>query len=284
MINKQILNIFAKISAIHKHSKMNFAYEPEVSLFDKVISDFDDINLINKEISALPGIPTNGIIINNPVDFAQKMQSYASFASVTNFLLYHFLPPPFFKKEDIDILSGNVSSCRKISFINDNKAWLIPDMNYIDYGVPGDIISNILGKYKQKDILVLNFNNNNQSDIVYKQLETAYPALSVDSLKEYSLDLKNIIDIISEYKVVVDINSTYNQLISLCCGCIVVSGNHSLQNKQLVNVSHSKEIVQAIPALLNTYNQDTLQKNAEELLVKYDLNKFQANLLQILVN
>lgn len=284
MINKQILNIFAKISAIHKHSQMNFAYEPEVSLFDKVIGHFDDINLISKEIAELPGIPANGILINSPVDFAQNMQSYANFALGTKFLLYHFLPPPFFKKEDINILSGNVSSCRKISFINDDNAWLIPDMTYINYGVPGDIISNILGKYKSKDILILNLNNNNQSDIVYKQLEVAYPSLSVDSLKEYSLDMKDIIDIISEYKVVVDINSTYNQLIALCCGCVVVSGNRSLQNKQLINVSHSKEIVQAIPALLNSYNQDTLQENAEELLVKYDLNKFQANLLQILVN
>lgn len=284
MMNKQILNIFAKISAMYSHSKINFAYEPDVSLFDKVMGNLNNINLIDKEISQLPGIPTNGILINNPVDFAQKMQSYGSFTFVPKFLLYHFLPPPFFKKEDINILSGNITSCRKISFINDNNTWLIPDMTYIDYGVPGNIISNVLGKYKQKDILVLNLNNNSQSDIVYKQLETAYPSLSVDALKDYSLGMKDIIDIISEYKIVIDINNTYNQLISLCCGCVVISGNLSLKNKQLVNVSHAKEIVQIVPGLLNDYNKETLHKNAEDLLAKYDFDKFQANLLQILAN
>ena len=284
MINKQILNIFAKISSFDKQSKMNFAYEPEVSLFDKIMNDFSEINLIKRELAELPGISFNGLLINNPVDFAQKMQSYMSFAFVSKTLFYHFLPPPFFKKEDINILGENVSSCRKISFIEHNNAWLVPDMISMNYGVPGDIISNILGKYKSKDILIMNLNNNNQSDIVYKQLETAYPALSVDCLKEYSLNLKDIIDIISEYKVVVDINNTYNQLIALCCGCVVVSGNLSLKNQHMIHVSHSKEIVQAMPNLLNSYDQEALKKNSEILLEKHDLNKFYTNLSQALLN
>lgn len=284
MINKQILNIFAKMSALDKHSKMNFAYEPETSLFDKVMNRLDQINLISKDISQLPGIPINGILINNPVGFAQKMQSYENFALVPKFLLYHFLPPHFFKKEDINILSGNIVSCNKISFINDNNTWLVPDMVYMDYGVPGDILSNVIGKYKQKDILVLGLNDNNQSDIIYKQLETAYPTLSIDCLKDYSLEIQDIIDIISEYKIVIDINSTYNQLIALCCGCVVVSGNASLKNEQLIYASHSKEIVQSMPRLLNDYNKETLEKNAEALLAKHDLNEFQTNLSKILAN
>lgn len=284
MIHKQILNIFSKISAFNNHSKLNFAYEPEVSLFDKIMNNLDNINLITKHIAQLPGIPVNGLLINNPVDFAQKAGSYNDFAFVSKFLFYHFLPPPFFKKEDINILSDNVSSCKKISFINDDNAWLVPDMQYINYGVPGDIISNVLNKYRAKDILILNFNNNNQSDIIYKQLETAYPSLSIDCLKEYSLDIKDIIDIISEYKIIIDINSTFNQLISLCCGCVVISGNASLKNEQLVYASHSKEIVQSVPKLLNSYNQESLQKNAEELLIRHDFNRFRTNLSQILIN
>lgn len=284
MTNKQIFNIFAKISSFNKQSKMNFAYEPEISLFDKVMNDFNEINLINKELAELPGISVNGLLINNPVDFAQKMQSYTNFSLVPRTLFYHFLPPPFFKKEDINILSENISSCRKISFINHNNAWLVPDMISMDYGVPADILSNILGRYKSKDILILNLNKNNQSDIIHKQLEVTYPTLSVDCLKEYSLNLKDIVDIIAEYKIVIDINSTYNQLIALCCGCVVISGNASLQNKYMIHVSHSKEIVQTIPSVLNDYNKETLTKNSEDLLEKYNLNKFYQHLSKILVN
>jgi hypothetical protein len=283
MLNKQILNIFSKISTLNHTSKINLAYESDVSLFDKIMNDLDICNLVSKEAANLPGIPINGIIINNPVDFAQKLGDYQNFAASSRFLFYHFLPPPNLKKEDISILGGNLSSCYKVSFLGDSSSWLIPDMVHLDYGVPSDIISNILSKYKSKDILVLNLNNNSQSDIIHKQVETAFPTLSVDCFKDYSMSMKDIIDIISEYKIVIDIHSAYNQLISLCCGSIVVSGNTSINNAYLRKVSHSKEIVESIAELLNSYNTEQLSKNAEDLINRYDLNKFKTNMTQILL-
>jgi hypothetical protein len=63
-----------------------------------------------------------------------------------------------------------------------------------------------------------------------------------------------------------------------------VSGNLSLKNQHMIHVSHSKEIVQAMPNLLNSYDQEALKKNSETLLEKHDLNKFYTNLSQALLN
>lgn len=283
MLNKQILNIFSKISTLNHTSRINLAYESDLSLFDKIMDDLDICNLVSKDIANLPGIPINGVIINNPIDFAQKPDNYNNFATCSRFLFYHFLPPPNLKKEDISILGGNTSSCHKISFLGDSSSWLIPDMINLDYGVPADTISNILSKYKSKDILVLNLNKNSQSDIIHKQVETAFPTLSVDCFTDYSMSIKNIVDIISEYKIIIDIHSSYNQLISLCCGSIVISGNTPINNKYLKKVSHSKDIVESIAELLNNYNKEQLLQNAEDLINRYDLNKFQINMTKILL-
>lgn len=280
---KQIQNIISFLEFKYNNKPLNIAYESNRCLFDKIISEINNINLISREAAELPGIYVNGLISNTPLHITQNQQEYLEFNPYKKILFYHNKPYGFLKKEDISILNNHVKDYINIGFTQDAFMWNIKGMQLINYGLQKNIL-NFHNSNKNKDILVLNLNNNNTSDTIYKQIIGRYNSLSVDMLTDHNLKMEEYYSTISSYKVVLDFSSSYNQLVSAALGCLVVSGNKFLDNKYIIHMSNSKDIIDSIPLIINKYSNSELKSNAENIIEQYPFDKFEQNILNIFNN
>lgn len=280
MKHKQILNIIHKLYS-STNSIPTFAYDSEGSLFDVYLNEHLPVRLISMESYQLPGIGVCGLLSNKPFDMAQgSNRLYQLFDTEARFLLYHDNTPAGMKKEDKQLMSNSLSKYCNI-FLLENTDWLIPNRHYIPYSIPTrDIENNTFIDKKTKDICVLNFNNNKTSNAIYNQLKSQNA--STDIIKDLTFNMSDYISMISEYKIVIDVYSTFNRLIAMLCGCLVVSGINSFEKDFIISTNSIAELVKQIHISLQSIDIDRNIKNAQVLFDKYKDNQFINNLNNLL--
>ena len=166
-------------------------------------------------------------------------------------------------------------------FLLENTDWLIPHKHYIPYGIPiNDITNNTFIDKKTKDVCILNFNNNQTSNAIYNQLKSQN--ISIDIMKDLTFNMSDYISIISEYKIVIDVYSTFNRLVSMLCGCLVVSGINSFEKDFIISTNSIADLVKQIHISLQSINIDKNIQNAQILFDKYKNNQFINNLNNLL--
>lgn len=280
MKHKQILNIIHKLDST-TNGIPAFAYDSEGSMFDVYLNTYLPARLISMESYQLPGVGICGLLSNKPFDMAQgSNRLYQLFDTEPRFLLYHDSTPAGMKKEDKQLMSNSLSKYCNI-FLLENTDWLIPHRHYIPYGIPAnDIRNNTFIDKKSKDVCVLNFNNNQTSNAIYNQLKSQN--VSIDIIKDLTFNMSDYISIISEYKIVIDVYSTFNRLISMLCGCLVVSGINSFEKDFVISTNSIAELVKQIHISLQSIDIDKNITNAQILFDKYKDNQFIDNLNNIL--
>ena len=276
MKHKQILNIIHKLYS-STNSVPTFAYDSEGSLFDVYLNEHLPARLISMESYQIPGIGICGLLSNKPFDMAQgSNRLYQLFDTEPRFLLYHDNTPAGMKKEDKQLMSNSLSKYCNI-FLLENTDWLIPHKHYIPYGIPiNDITNNTFIDKKTKDVCILNFNNNQTSNAIYNQLKSQN--ISIDIMKDLTFNMSDYISIISEYKIVIDVYSTFNRLVSMLCGCLVVSGINSFEKDFIISTNSIADLVKQIHISLQSINIDKNIQNAQILFDKYKNNQFINNL------
>lgn len=280
MKHKQILNIIHKLYS-STNSVPTFAYDSEGSLFDVYLNEHLPARLISMESYQIPGIGICGLLSNKPFDMAQgSNRLYQLFDTEPRFLLYHDNTPAGMKKEDKQLMSNSLSKYCNI-FLLENTDWLIPHKHYIPYGIPiNDITNNTFIDKKTKDVCILNFNNNQTSNAIYNQLKSQN--ISIDIMKDLTFNMSDYISIISEYKIVIDVYSTFNRLVSMLCGCLVVSGINSFEKDFIISTNSIADLVKQIHISLQSINIDKNIQNAQILFDKYKNNQFINNLNNLL--
>jgi hypothetical protein len=277
MKNKQILNLINRINSKYNKVLPIFAYDDESSLFDVYLNTVLNINFMSMNNYLMPGIPTNGLVTNKPVHYAQQNSRYQQYLLCPKYIFYHENAPVNMKKEDKKIIANNLRNAKNVSFIENNN-WINENMVHMRYGLPGDLIQQYHNTDKDKKIAVLNFNNNEPSNIILQQLQNSN--IEADSLSDPNLDLKDYISIISSYKIIIDVYSSFNRLLALACGCIVISGNNYLEPDMIMSCDSIIEIVQKTQEALtkNNFSIDT-----KYLLSKYNESQFIKNMYELLL-
>ena len=281
MKNKQILNILHKLDTINKVGVPVFAYDKESSLFDVYLNEYLPVRLISMESYSLPGVGICGLISNRPMEMAQATNSlYKLFDAEPRFILYHDNTPIGMKKEDKQLMGNSLSLYRNVSFTS-NIDWPVRNMSYMTYGIPEDILeNNTVIEQKNKDVCILNFNQNQTSNIIYNQLKNQN--IEVEQLTDLTFSMSDYISIISEYKIVIDVYSVFNILIALLCGCCVISGMNSFEKELIISNNNITELIKQTQINLKSIDINKNKKNIEILFNKYKNNNFITNLNNLL--
>jgi hypothetical protein len=269
-INKQINNIFYTLKRINRDSPTNILYNKSGSLFDATIFSSIEHSLIPVLVTENNKFIDNSFYsalwLNDIIDFSQKIQYYANY--YTNFILaIHSGPPSIFKREDLIILKRNINQYNFLSFCEDKNVWPMDNIESIRYGVvPPSDIKNF--NNREKDILILNFKKQKQSDILYQYIKQKFPL--TDIIHDYNLDISIMHQKMAKYKICIDIDNYYNLLIANSCGCLGITSLES-RDENIVSVQNSNKIFDILPKLLkNTNHTDVYNMTIN----KYDWTAF----------
>jgi hypothetical protein len=268
-INKQINNLFYTLNRIKKNQPTNILYNKSSSLFDTAIFSNTKHLLIPIILTTDNEFINNSFYsalwLNDIIDFSKKIPDYSNY--YTNFILaIHSAPPSVFKREDLIIIKRNINQYKFLSFYEDTDDWSMDDIEKIRYGVPPCDSENF--DKREKDILIINFKKQKQSDILYQYIKQTFPL--TDIIHDFSLDIDAIHKQIAKYKICIDIDNYYNLLIANSCGCFGITSLKS-HDENIISVQNSNEIFNTIPKLLKNISHKNI---SDTTIQKYDWSTF----------
>lgn len=243
-INYQIHNILHTVS--HKRGNpINIFYTYNNTLFDKVIDQISDAVALNNQVFLNSPLSYGLCIINDPLDMAQNINAYNNLYA-NKILFFHENPPSGLKKEDLFLLRHTLSKFSCYSFCNNYESWSNPKMRYMSYGIKYQD-NNI---NKNKNIIMLSYNNNKQTKLIYDNLKNIYHdtyLLEIDYSKSYD----NILQIISEYKICIDLASYYNVLCAASVGCYGITSKKSHSDEFIYQITDYQQMLAIIKDILH---------------------------------
>lgn len=264
-MQNQLCNYVNSINAVKKDLPLNVLYYDTKSLFDKIINYLDWMNpLYQDSINQYP-IPYSTIMRSDTIDFFRKNQYINEYGYL---FLFHHQSYGFLKKEDISILATNINRYNKISFSSDTIKWNLSKIYHMKYGVP-ELDYEYRGN--KKSIIVLNFNNNQQSHILYSILRQHFPDIGL--ITNNQLSLKNIYENISEYKICIDLDNYYNLLVGCSVGAYGITNTPSQDNTCIFSITDASAVIELAKTLMNKTHNDhqELRYNTKQ---NYDFKEF----------
>lgn len=259
-------------------------YENHYSIFDLIFKKLD-YYIIDDCSDLAKSFYYDLRVTNNYFKYINNFNEMLMDMQVTNLIFFHDKCPSQLKKEDRIILANSLRKTKKIVFMESNHSdWNFDQSttHFIKYGIPQSKKSKTV---KNKDILILNLRNNNQLNKLFQHIKNQYKNTDIlTSIQELSLD--RVYDILSEYKVVIDVDSAINALCSINCGCISLGlekfddniGSHikildfRTINALLDNIFNANNIKQTIDRdieyIQKNYNFKTFEQQMHDLVLK----------------
>jgi len=222
--------------------------------------------------------PFIAAIYDNPISLSQQIQNININYHVNAIVFIHSRAPDPLKKEDKYILSEKLNSVTKIFFSKEiQDSWSLKNNIYlIPYGVK------LLNTEKTKNILLINTSKNSNIDKLYAYTKNIYN--DCDILYDI-IDYDLMIDYISQYKIVISLENTYDSLVGAASGCYVISNNLKDNNlPSVIYLNNFTTIVHTIQSILNFKNDNSIEISKSYIQENYPINKFYASIKDIFLN
>lgn len=253
----------------------NVLYFKHSSVFDYIFNMLD-INIFMAK--SMPAYYYDLIITNDFLSYHNETKNLSKTSHLNHLLLFHNTPPATFKKEDIYIFQKEVKANYKIFFgqslANSWKSQLDPQTKIIDYGIPDIGIS--APSARQKSIIILNFENNNQLDALYRHIKNQ--SIDCDILQNADSQHFTIIDLahlLSNYKICINISTYINTLFAVSCGCQCISPFQMNDNKLFITSNDYSDIISSLNIALNTnISEDERQHYGNMIKDSYKYDSF----------
>ena len=247
--NQQTLNYINTINSIQNSWPINILYDNNYnSLFYKCLKYLSWSNLIGSDVLNNFPIPYAIKIHTDPIEFSRKNSLINIY---DNLFLFHHQSYNFLKKEDISILNTNLNRYHKISFSASTVPWNLSNIYHLRYGIPKIDYEH---RKNKKSVVILNFHNNQQSNVLYSILRNNFSDAGM--LTNINMSLKNIYENISEYKVCVDLDSYFNLLIGCAAGAYGVTNVSSQDSRFIFSISDASSSINLIQSLLQAKSED----------------------------
>lgn len=278
MTTHTISNIAYKI--IEKKSRA--LYSLHYSCFDAIINSIESVDLC---LESSYSYYYDMYIGHNCFEYAQNTINACAAMHIPAVLFFHSNAPQKIKKEDIYILKNTLAKTRKIFCSADiANSWnygVFRDADVVPYGVP---LAKIYKPEKSKDILLINNTNNNQITNLHSKLSNKYK--KCDVVSSLTMNSQQNIDILSNYKIVLDIDNTINILCAISSGARVIGSsamNLSDDFKhfyKMPNYNHIETVIDNI--ISDEVTEEEVQHNHSILNSNYNYDKFCNEILSIL--
>jgi hypothetical protein len=256
-------------------------YRAHGSGFDSIIFSLDTINYcLDTTYSHYYDL----YITHNGFDYAQEAQSWCNAMHLNAVVFFHKKPPAKLKKEDAVILKNSLYKTHKI-FVGPEIAaswnadtWT--NAHIVEYGVP--VMESV--PKKNKSILFINQSNNSQVNNLYSSLVQKFPNSEI--LQTLPLDMGTAIKTLSDYTVVVDMDSPINILLASSCGCktitspIITINADIRESYKIMNYDNLTKIIENI--IFEPINNSDINYNKDIINKNYNYNNFKNQLADIL--
>lgn len=275
-MNNQIYNIISSYIYTKTETKHNIYYEPIYSLYDALMLLNDEYNYHYKNDSEQTIELSHYIeYINNPIDFSRNIQSSTSYSH--KILFFHTTPSARIKKEDIFLINQSIGHYPCYSYINNNIGWGIKNIDYIKYGVPINKKSEEISK--TKDIAILNNAINSEENTrLFHSLKNQYNSIDLITIKEnHTFDY--YLDLISNYKILIDTSSYFNCLCGISVGCCAITSSNYNNDKYIYSVDSYDNLLNQIKNILS--NPSNIQDMIEYIDTNYNYRAFMESIHNI---
>jgi hypothetical protein len=260
-------------------SNINILYEPNQSLFDTVFPEID-ATILRTESAFSSYFYYDAYVTGNFFSHVNYRNKFLHNYQTQDVVIFHQKTPNVFKKEDKTILRNNLSSTYKIfptKLIADE--WDIQDKKSltINYGIPN--IKHELVPFKDRNtVLFINFNNDVNVKNLFSNIKIFLPdATIINRLVNDSLE--ETLKLISNYKIVVDVASPFNNLCATACGCFTVTNQASDDSiKSCLVIQDFRNVEKLLSTIINNANTDLVEKDKEYIMINYSMTTFIQNM------
>ena len=253
-------------------------YNDHVSIFDKIFQKLD-YYILSESNKLSTCFYYDLKIINNYLPYINNLKSINRKFQLSNLVFFHDYCLPQFKKEDKIILNNTLRNTQKVVFTKSHyENWAL-DTNstmFIKYGIPQPSID--VWKSKTEDVLILNLRNNAQLTTLFQHIKNQYP--NTDIINDVnSFNLEDIYRKISQYKIVIDIDSVINCLVSTVCGCVTLNNQAFDSNiSSNIQIMDFRTILVLIKKILESETKPMITENISYILKEYNFNSFETNI------
>lgn len=268
LINSQTHNYLMNMHNIHKGYPISVQYQFTNSLFDKALGELEWLKLLDKQEIETLELAYGNSIISYPIHFNPEKLSLVDHTH-QQLLLFHIHTYPMLKVEDIAILSNNLNKYTKISFSPTISKWPLSNLINMQYGIP--YLPVPMSQQPKKSILILNLNNNSTTTSVHRLLQKSFD--DIDILSHSSLSLAEMYQLMSKYKICIDLDNYYNLLIAGYCGAYGIGIGQSYDS-HIATVQTPQQILDIVPQVLGRYKPEAMEQIKVMIAEKYDFNKF----------
>ena len=278
MLNNQwpISNIFHRLRTKIDNSKKICLSNFEGNTFSAIINKHPELIVLNKnglsEKNKVYDFSYDYIFFNNLMLEISVLKELKK--SNIHIVVFNHENLTRAKKEDVHIINNNLTK-EHITIINFNRksdAQLEHSHN-IEYGLPY-----IDDAEKTKNILIINRNNDNILSKFFQEIQQHDK--DSDMVSSLGDDIDNIVNNISKYKVVIDLESKVTLLLSALCKCNCIT---TLDTSDSILDNHvSKFGSFQNPFECINYAMNKQATDISDLVKMYDMNKFNESLIKIL--
>jgi hypothetical protein len=185
------------------------------------------------------------------------------------------------KKEDKYLILEQLKRTPIVSTNNRTKSYFENSSHSILYHIPYGIPEHELNSGDRKPIVVVNLNNDDQTNRLFSYIKTHIPeAEIISSINQYST-ISSILSKLNEYKVIIDTKLDINILCGLLSGCIAITAN-GISYGDSIEINKPEEIISIAKTSIQDYNINNRLAIIETLKKEHNYRLFTNNLIELI--
>lgn len=295
-LNSSTANVLNKFNG----QKINILYEPQRNLFDIFLAEcgyclyFDSSNVVaSTQKTNMVALNSDQYdLFNYNVGITNNILSYSSNKVFSNLhlntiIFTHSYKPKNIKREDLLLMSNNMSKEKKVFFSRESAdSWdFLTNKSVINYGIPTEILtSEIPFSERGEKVLILNFEGSSHVESIANLMESN--GIKVDLIKDMTGDVNAIKELFNRYKVIIELNdhNIINLLAAVSCGCKCITHYNEMISANYSNIPNlfmAKSIGDLISISKNCF-EEPLHESTEYIHTNFQFETFKNNIKNII--
>lgn len=278
-------NLIKNASPIDLENPVSAIYKKHNSIFDLCLQHLSNLYIIELEDNIYKYIDTDIFCSNDLLQHSQDM-SLIRRLHLIDLIFCHSPLPSFLKKEDWYLLLENVkdssivaTNTETLNFYKQINNKTAQDIYHIRYGIPEIELDNL---NKKQSIIILNLKKDQQTYNLYNYVKQHYKdCLIIDNIYPDIYNIMSFLNLIKEYKILIDLDTNIHVLAGLATGCIPMT-KISTEYPGVVNIDRFDNTIKLINHTINEYVLHDRITIGKKIQLEYSFDNFKNNIYNAL--